>query len=85
MEYGFFDGDEIGTTLEELLRDDKVEDASKLSAITTLGKICNLASNSNKICNSPQNQKLITPFPNCSLLAYLCGYARQRIHRNLRS
>lgn len=36
MEYGFFDGDEIGTTLEDLLREDKVEDASKLSAMINL-------------------------------------------------
>lgn len=33
MEYGFFDGDEIGNSLEELLRNDKVEDASNLSAM----------------------------------------------------
>lgn len=33
MEYGFFDGDEIGTTLEDLLRANKVEEASMLSAM----------------------------------------------------
>ncbi|HAS42947.1 MAG TPA: hypothetical protein DCS93_20875 [Microscillaceae bacterium] len=36
MEYGFFDGDSIGTTLEGLLRNDKIADASNLSSMINI-------------------------------------------------